>query len=357
MPDHCLLLVNLGSPDSPSPRAVRRYLGQFLMDKQVIELPWLLRRALVSWILLTRPRQSAKAYASVWWPDGSPLQVISRALQQALRNHWKAGSVALAMRYGSPSIAQVLLALNSRGVRKITLAPLYPQFAGSTVGSTLDEVRRVMRKHKLPLDLRVLAPFYAQPAYIEALAATARPWLAQDFDHLLMSFHGLPERHIRKLTDPLDEQHDLTASSTRGLRPEILDVCYRSQCLRTAELLADCLGLAPSCWSVSFQSRLGRARWIGPYTENKLAELAQQGIKKLLVISPAFVADCLETLEELGIRGRGQFIAAGGHSLQLIPCLNSHPNWAKTLACLAEKASSWQEACQGRNLTRGNMHD
>ncbi|KXU33941.1 ferrochelatase [Ventosimonas gracilis] len=338
MTDHTLLLVNLGSPDSPSPRAVRRYLGSFLMDKRVIDLPWPLRRALVSAILLTRPRQSAKAYASIWWPDGSPLLVISRALQQALRAHWTAGSVALAMRYGSPSIGQVLRALNQRGVKQITLAPLYPQFAESTVGSTLAEVQRVISAHGLRFNLRLLKPFYQEPAYIEALAASAQPWLEQEFDHLLMSFHGLPERHIRKLTDPIDTQHDLQAQSSRGLRQELLDVCYRSQCLRTAELLADHLALPRDRWSVSFQSRLGHAKWIDPYTESKLSELAQQGVKKLLVISPAFVADCVETLEEIAIRGREQFIAAGGQSLQLIPCLNSHPNWVKTLALLAQKA-------------------
>jgi len=339
MSDHCLLLVNLGSPDSPSPRAVRRYLGQFLMDRQVIDLPWPLRRALVSWILLTRPAQSAKAYASIWWPDGSPLLVISRALQQALRAHWHAGSVALAMRYGSPSIAQVMLALAHRGVKQITLAPLYPQFAASTVGSTLAEVQRVISAHGLRLNLRVLPPFYAEPSYIEALTASARPWLEQDFDHLLMSFHGLPVRHIRKLTDPIDKQHDLARQSSEGISAALLSVCYRSQCLRTAELLAGSLGLERSRWSIAFQSRLGRAQWIGPYTESKLSELAQQGVKKLLVISPAFVADCVETLEELGIRGYEQFIAEGGKSLQLIPCLNSNQNWAKTLAALAEKAS------------------
>jgi len=339
MSDHTLLLVNLGSPDSPSPRAVRRYLGQFLMDRHVIDLPWPLRRALVSTILLSRPKQSAKAYASIWWPDGSPLLVISRALQQALRTHWTTGSVTLAMRYGNPSIAQVLLALNQRGVRQITLAPLYPQFAQSTVGSTLCEVQRVIKAHSLPITLHVLAPFYQEPSYIEALAASARPWLEQEFDHLLMSFHGLPERHIRKLTDPIDKQHDLTAASSQGLRQELLDVCYRSQCLRTAELLASSLGLERSHFSISFQSRLGRAKWIDPYTESKLTELAQQGVKKLLVISPAFVADCVETLEELGIRGREQFIAAGGQSLQLIPCLNSNSNWVKTLSALAQKVS------------------
>jgi len=339
MSEHYLLLVNLGSPDSPSPRAVRRYLGQFLMDRQVIDLPWPLRKALVSWILLSRPTRTAKAYASIWWPDGSPLLVISRAFQQALRAQWKTGSVALAMRYGNPSIAQVLLTLSRRGVKQITLAPLYPQFAASTSGSTLDEVKRVINTHRLHLNLRVLPPFYSEPAYIEALAASARPWLEQDFDHLLMSFHGLPERHIRTLTDPIDTQHDLEAQSSQGLRPELLNACYRSQCLRTAELLAKHLKLATSRWSVSFQSRLGHAKWIGPYTENKLEELAQQGVKKLLVISPAFVADCLETLEELGIRGHEQFIAAGGQNLQLIPCLNSNPYWVKALADLAEQAS------------------
>ncbi|MCY1494925.1 Ferrochelatase [compost metagenome] len=340
MTDHALLLVNLGSPASTDVADVRRYLDQFLMDPYVVDLPWPLRRLLVSLILIKRPAQSAHAYASIWWPEGSPLVVISRQLQEAMRPHWPHGPVELAMRYGAPSIEQVLLDLAGQGVTRLTLAPLYPQFADSTTTTALVEARRVIEAHGLELKVRVLAPFYDQPDYLDALAASARPYLEQDFDHLLLSFHGLPERHIRKLVDPLDRGHDLRAPSSQGVRPEVLARCYRSQCLRTAELFAERVGLRPGQWSVSFQSRLGRAKWIEPYTEARLDELARQGVKRLLVMSPAFVADCIETLEELGMRGREQFTAAGGEQLVLVPCLNSQAQWVSALARLAERADA-----------------
>ncbi|MCY1283008.1 Ferrochelatase [compost metagenome] len=310
------------------------------MDPYVVDLPWPLRRLLVSLILIKRPAQSAHAYASIWWPEGSPLVVISRQLQEAMRPHWPHGPVELAMRYGAPSIEQVLLDLAGQGVTRLTLAPLYPQFADSTTTTALVEARRVIEAHGLELKVRVLAPFYDQPDYLDALAASARPYLEQDFDHLLLSFHGLPERHIRKLVDPLDRGHDLRAPSSQGVRPEVLARCYRSQCLRTAELFAERVGLRPGQWSVSFQSRLGRAKWIEPYTEARLDELARQGVKRLLVMSPAFVADCIETLEELGMRGREQFTAAGGEQLVLVPCLNSQAQWVSALARLAERADA-----------------
>ncbi|QZI71741.1 ferrochelatase [Pseudomonas protegens] len=337
MTDHALLLVNLGSPASTSVADVRSYLNQFLMDPYVIDLPWPVRRLLVSLILIKRPEQSAHAYASIWWEDGSPLVVLSRRLQQVMSEQWKQGPVELAMRYGQPSIESALLKLVAQGQKKITLAPLYPQFADSTVTTVIEEAKRVVREHKLDVQFSVLQPFYDQPEYIEALAASARPYLAQEHDHLLLSFHGLPERHLTKL-DPTGQHCFKDADCCRNASAQVLATCYRAQCMRTASALAEHLGLAQGSWSVSFQSRLGRAKWIEPYTEARLDELAKQGVKKLMVMCPAFVADCIETLEEIGDRGREQFREAGGEELVLIPCLNDDPQWAQALNTLCTRA-------------------
>lgn len=337
MTDHALLLVNLGSPASTSVADVRSYLNQFLMDPYVIDLPWPVRRLLVSLILIKRPEQSAHAYASIWWEDGSPLVVLSRRLQQAMTAQWTQGPVELAMRYGEPSIESTLVRLVAQGQKKITLAPLYPQFADSTVTTVIEEARRVIRDRKLDVQLSILQPFYDQPEYLDALVASAKPYLEQEHDHLLLSFHGLPERHLTKL-DPTGQHCFKDADCCKNASPQVLATCYRAQCLRTAELFAERLGLAAGTWSVSFQSRLGRAKWIEPYTEARLDELAKQGAKKILVMCPAFVADCIETLEEIGDRGLEQFREAGGEELVLVPCLNDNPQWAKALNTLCERA-------------------
>ncbi|AZE07246.1 ferrochelatase [Pseudomonas chlororaphis] len=334
MTDHALLLVNLGSPASTSVADVRSYLNQFLMDPYVIDLPWPVRRLLVSLILIKRPEQSAHAYASIWWEQGSPLVVLSRRLQETMTSEWKHGPVELAMRYGEPSIESALLRLVAQGQKKITLAPLYPQFADSTVTTVVEESRRVIRDKKLDVQLSVLQPFYDQPEYLDALVASARPHLQQDFDHLLLSFHGLPERYLKKL----NPGHSLDGDCCRDATPEVAATCYRGQCLNTARAFAERMGLPDGKWSVSFQSRLGRAKWIEPYTEAHLDELARQGVKKILVMCPAFVADCIETLEEIGDRGREQFREAGGEELVLVPCLNDDPQWAKALNALCERA-------------------
>ncbi|MDA7087115.1 ferrochelatase [Pseudomonas sp. SA3-5] len=338
MSNHALLLVNLGSPASTEVADVRRYLNQFLMDPYVVDLPWPLRRLLVSLILIKRPAASAHAYASIWWEDGSPLVVLSKRLQQAMQAQWRQGPVELAMRYGEPSIETVLNRLAAQGIKQVTLAPLYPQFADSTTTTVIEEAKRVVRAGNLDMHFALLAPFYDQPEYLEALVDSARPYLEQDFDHLLLSFHGLPERHLRKL-DP--GKHCLQGPDCcRTAPPEVLATCYRAQCMRSAAAFAERMGLRPDQWSVAFQSRLGRDKWIEPYTENRLEELAGQGVKKLLVMCPAFVADCIETLEEIGDRGLEQFQAAGGESLQLVPCLNDHPSWAVALNALCERAPS-----------------
>ncbi|VVN73025.1 ferrochelatase [Pseudomonas fluorescens] len=336
MTDHALLLVNLGSPASTSVADVRSYLNQFLMDPYVIDLPWPVRRLLVSLILIKRPEQSAHAYASIWWEEGSPLVVLSQRLQRAMTEQWTQGPVELAMRYGEPSIETTLTRLAAQGHKNITLAPLYPQFADSTVTTVIEEARRVVREKQLDIQFSVLQPFYDQPEYLDALVASAKPHLQQDFDHLLLSFHGLPERHLKKL----NPGHCFNGGGDccRDASPEVLATCYRGQCLRTARAFAERLGLPEDKWSVSFQSRLGRAKWIEPYTEARLEDLAAQGVKKILVMCPAFVADCIETLEEIGDRGREQFREAGGEELVLVPCLNDHPEWAVALNTLCERA-------------------
>ncbi|GLH34252.1 MULTISPECIES: ferrochelatase [Pseudomonas] len=337
MTDHALLLVNLGSPASTSVADVRRYLNQFLMDPYVVDLPWPVRRLLVSLILIKRPEQSAHAYASIWWDEGSPLVVLTRRLQAAMVEHWPHGPVEIAMRYGEPALAQVLERLAAQGVRKVTLAPLYPQFADSTVTTVVALANQTVAERALPLQLRVLQPFYDHPEYIDALVASARPYLEQDYDHLLLSFHGLPERHLKKLMP--GSKHDLRAADCcKDASAEVRAVCYRGQCLASAKAFATRMGIPDGKWSVSFQSRLGRDKWIEPYTETRLDELAKAGAKKLLVMCPAFVADCIETLEEIGDRGKEQFIEAGGEELVLVPCLNDHPEWVRVLAQMCEKA-------------------
>ncbi len=337
MTEQALLLVNLGSPASTEVADVRRYLNQFLMDPYVIDLPWPLRRLLVSLILIKRPEQSAHAYASIWWPEGSPLVVLSRRLQEAVKPHWTQGPVELAMRYGEPSIETTLTRLAGQGINQVTLAPLYPQFADSTTTTVIEEARRVIRERGLSLQLSILQPFYDQPEYLEALAASARPHLEQDFDHLLLSFHGLPERHLHKV-DPTGSHCLKSDDCCQRAEDAVLASCYRAQCMRTAAGFAAKAGLRDDQWSVSFQSRLGRAKWIEPYTEARLDELAERGVKKLLVMCPAFVADCIETLEEIGDRGREQFVEAGGEELVLVPCLNTHEDWVQALVKLCSRA-------------------
>ena len=336
MTDHALLLVNLGSPASTAVADVRRYLNQFLMDPYVIDLPWPLRRLLVSLILIKRPAASAEAYRSIWWEDGSPLVVLSRRLQAKVAERWKGGPVELAMRYGEPSIESSLQRLATSGVRRVTLVPLYPQFADSTVTTVVEEAKRVLRSRHLQLEVDVLPPFYDQPEYLAALAASAQPYLAQGFDHVLLSYHGLPERHLHK-SDPTGRNCLKGADCCQRASGAILDSCYRAQCLRTSLGFAEHAGLSAEQWSMSFQSRLGRAKWIEPYTEASLDELAGKGVKKLLVLCPAFVADCIETLEEIGDRGREQFLEAGGEELVLVPCLNDHPQWVEALVRLCER--------------------
>ena len=324
-----VLLVNLGSPDSPSVPAVRRYLREFLMDGRVLDVNWCLRFCIVHFgILPSRPKQSAHAYQSIWTPAGSPLIVTSRNVQAALQKRLSL-PVALAMRYQNPSIPAAVRELAAQGVDEVLLIPLFPHYAMSSYETAVVRVREVAAKLAPRMKLQVQPPYGDHPDYIAALVASAQPYLARGYDHLLFSFHGLPERHLRK-SDPTGS-HCLAAPDCCENASPAHATCYRAQCLKTVREFAQKAGLPKEKYSVAFQSRLGREPWLKPYTDHELPRLAAGGVKRLLVICPAFVSDCLETLEEIGLRGRETFLNAGGSELTLIPCLNEHPLWLEAL--------------------------
>lgn len=336
MSKKAVLLTNLGSPDTFQVKAVRYYLEQFLMDPYVIQLPWLLRRLLVSlFVLPSRPKKSAQAYKSVWTKEGSPLIVLSEQLKQALQVRLKM-PVAMAMRYGKPNIENELIKLTQGGdIEEILFIPLYPHYAESTVTTSIVEARRVIKKYKLKVTLKVIKPFYDNNAYIHALVQSALPYLEQPYEHLLFSYHGLPELHITKLD--ASKNHCLKTNNCCQTSHSVHKTCYRHQVFNTTRCFVKQANIPSQNYSITFQSRLGRAKWLGPSTEDRLRELGQRGIKNILVICPAFVTDCLETLEEIAIRGQDIFQEAGGESLTLIPCLNATPEWVKALADSCQK--------------------
>ncbi len=341
MGNRAVLLTNLGSPDSTDVSDVRKYLNQFLMDPYVIQLPWILRRLIVSlFVLPSRPKASAHAYKSIWWEEGSPLVVLSQRLLEAVKKNTDV-PVAMAMRYGSPSIESQLLELAKRdGIKEILLVPLYPHYADSTIKTTIEEAKSIIARNKLEVKLVVLQPFYEEPDYIDALVASTAPWLNADggFDHILFSYHGLPELHLTK-ADPTGS-HCLKRDDCCQVASPAHATCYRHQVLRTTERFVEKAGLKPDQYSVAFQSRLGRAKWLEPSTVDTLEKLAQKGVKNLLVMCPAFVTDCLETLEEIALQGAEEFKQAGGESLTLIPCLNDHEQWVSVISRWCEEYPS-----------------
>ena len=338
MGNRAVLLTNLGSPDSTDVSDVRKYLNQFLMDPYVIQLPWVLRRLIVSlFVLPSRPKDSAHAYQSIWWEEGSPLVVLSQRLLAAVKKNTDV-PVAIAMRYGSPSIESQLLDLAKQdGIEEILLVPLYPHYADSTIKTTIEEAKSVIARHKLDVKLIVIQPFYQEPAYIDALVASTAPWLDAEggFDHILFSYHGLPESHLTK-ADPTGS-HCLKSDDCCQVASPAHATCYRHQVLRTTERFVEKAGLKPEQYSVAFQSRLGRAKWLEPSTVDTLEELAKKGVKNLLVMCPAFVTDCLETLEEIALQGEEDFKKAGGESLTLIPCLNDQEQWVSVITRWCEE--------------------
>ncbi len=341
-----LLLINLGTPEAPRTPEVRRYLREFLSDPRVLDLPALWRwLALHILILPVRPRRSAAQYAKVWMKEGSPLLVHGRALAEKVRRRLAdRAAVEIAMRYGEPSIPAALERFSRQAIRRIVVFPLYPQRSSAATGSSLEKVfHEASRQRNVPA-LLVVPPFYDDRRFLSCFAENAAPCLREvDPELVFFSFHGLPERQIRKsdrsgstcLAAP-----DCCAEAA-ARRPDVLGDCYRAQCYLTARLLAEELGVPAERRVVSFQSRLGRTPWIRPFSDVEIREAARRGVKRVVVLSPAFVADCLETLEEIAIRADEDFRANGGEILRLVPSLNAGDSWADAVVEIARSASTW----------------
>jgi ferrochelatase len=329
-----ILLVNLGSPDSPAVPDVRRYLNEFLMDGRVIDSPWLVRRFVVGMILINRPKESAHAYEKVWTKEGSPLVAISRRVQELLQRRVSV-PVALAMRYQNPSIESAVKNLAAQGATEVLLIPQFPHYAMSSYETAVVRVNEVAKKFAPRMKIAVQPPYGDAPDYIAALAASAADFLKRDFDHLLFSFHGIPERHVKK-SDPTG-CHCLRVENCCEVASPAHATCYRAQCFQTAKLFVAKADVPAGKWSVSFQSRLGKDPWLKPYTDYELPRLATEGKKRMLVICPAFVSDCLETIEEIGMRGAEEFASGGGQEFTRIPCMNEHPAWIDALENMAKK--------------------
>ena len=335
-----VLLVNLGTPAAPTPSAVRAYLAEFLSDPRVVEIPrpiwWLILNGI---ILRVRPRKSAAKYAAIWTDEGSPLAVHTTRQAQLLRGYLGEQTklpliVTHAMRYGEPSIARTLGELKAQNVTRLLVLPLYPQYAASTTATVFDEIFKFYRSARNMPEIRLVRSFGSHPAYIAALAATVRDNWARDGrpDKLVMSFHGVPKFTLLR-GDP-----------------------YHCECLATARLLAEHLGLTKDAWQVTFQSRFGRAEWLQPYTEPTLEALARDGVRRIDVITPGFTSDCLETLEEIGMEAKDTFLRAGGTTFNSMPCLNEDPRWIAALATIAtEHLGSWLTSCHEQTLTAAQL--
>ncbi len=323
------LLVNLGTPDAPTPAAIRRFLAEFLWDPRVVEAPrWVWWFALHGVILRIRPARSAHAYRQIWTSQGSPLLLHTRALVDRVRDVLGSripATVVLGMTYGSPNIPDALDQLRRAGVRRLVVLPLYPQYSGTTTGSVFDRVTSQLQRWRWVPELRFIGNYHDEPAYIDAVAASIRDhWRTQERGHLLFSFHGVPHRYLLA-GDP-----------------------YHCQCQKTARLIAERLGLDAGAWTVSFQSQVGREEWLRPYTDETLQRMARAGQRRVSVVCPGFATDCLETLEEIAIRNRALFTAGGGEFYDYIPALNAGDAHAALLADLiATHARGWPAAESG----------
>ncbi len=326
-----ILLINLGSPDSTEVKDVRKYLDEFLMDKRVIDIPYWKRFLLIKGIILrTRPKKSAEAYKKIWWKEGSPLVVTSERFSKKVAHNTDL-PVALAMRYGSMSIEKGLKELAEKGVDDILIVPLYPHYAMSSTETVEVKVEEVRKKNYPNIKTTTLPSFYNHPEYIKVMSTNLKNHLEGfDYDHILFSYHGIPERHILK-SDPtnshckIDESCCKTASKAHT-------TCYRHQCFETTKEMAKELGLKEGGYSNSFQSRMLKTPWLQPFTDFEFERLPkEEGKKKLAVITPAFVSDCLETLEEIAMEGKKKFIESGGETYKHIPCLNDNDDWVAVM--------------------------
>ncbi|GEN67380.1 ferrochelatase [Chryseobacterium rhizosphaerae] len=329
-----ILLINLGSPRSTAVEDVKEYLDEFLMDEKVIDYRWIFRALLVQGIILkTRPAKSAEAYKTVWTDEGSPLIVITEKIRKKLQKRIDV-PVEIGMRYAEPSIETGIRNLVEKGITEIVLFPLYPQYAMSTTETVIEKAEEI-RKKKFPgVRINYVQPFYNRDLYTDCLAESIREKLPEDFDALLFSYHGVPERHIYK-TDSTKtcNMNDCCYKDTNPSH----SFCYRHQCFNTTDRVIRKLELSKDKVIVSFQSRLGKDKWIEPYTDHTLETIPQKGIKNLAIVCPAFVSDCLETLEEISVEGKEQFLEAGGEKFTYIPCLNDEDRWIEVIRVLCEE--------------------
>ncbi len=335
-----VLLVNLGTPDSPKTSDVRKYLNEFLTDGRVIDIPWIPRQLLVRGVISPfRAGGSAKSYKEIWNEKGSPLKYISEELvekvQESLDNMAHRASeggneyyVELAMRYQSPNIESALMRLRKKNVHRYIILPLFPHYASSSTGSAHQRVMEIVSKWQVIPSINFINSYYNNPDFIKAFAEIGKTYNHENYDHVLFSFHGLPERHMRKAND---YGHCLSNAHCCQIISEKNQFCYSAQCHATAQLLAKELNISEDNYSISYQSRLGKDPWMQPYTDKTLEELAHKGIKNVLVFCPAFVADCLETIFEIGVEYQEEFEEAGGEKVQLVESLNTHPLWVKAL--------------------------
>jgi ferrochelatase len=329
-----VLLVNLGTPNSPSTADVRTYLSEFLNDPRVIDIPMILRKLLVNLIIVPfRSPKSAKIYQKLWTKDGSPLLIhgnaVKEKLQQSLSNEYE---VFLAMRYQNPSLDTVLAVMQKRNFDKVIVLPLFPQYASSSTGSALEKVMQIISKWYVIPELKFISQYYNAPGYIQAFAERGRQYNLAEYDHILFSYHGLPVRQVDKVygDSPCSEHHceDHIDDDNK--------FCYKATCYETTRLIAKQLNLTTAQYSVAFQSRLDK-KWLEPFSDKVVIQKAKEGAKKMLVFSPAFVADCLETTIEIGEEYNELFKEHGGEKVQLVESLNAHPIWINTLKELVEK--------------------
>lgn len=326
-----VLLINLGTPDSPSVGHVRSYLSQFLNDPRVIDIPWLWRKLLVNFIIVPfRASKSAKVYKKLWTDNGSPLLYYSERAKVLLQNELgEEYDVHLAMRYKNPSIPDVLEVMRKKNYSKIIVLPMFPQYAAASTGSALEDVMRIIQKWWVIPELRMISQYYDHPDYIKGFVERGRQHRIEDYDHVLFSYHGLPQRQLDKVyTEGVCDGHNCEHEITDDNK-----FCYKATCYATTRLIAEQLGIPQSKYTVCFQSRLDEG-WVKPYSDEVIKECGKKGMKKLLVFSPAFTADCLETIIEIGEEYQDLFHEHGGEKVQLVESLNDHPLWIQCMKSL-----------------------
>lgn len=326
-----ILLVNLGTPDQADVASVRRYLRQFLSDPRVVDIPAVLRWILLNLIILPfRSPKSAHAYQSIWTKRGSPLQVFTTDLAQNLQSKLPDMMVRHAMRYQNPSVKKALQEFAQAGVDDLTIVPLFPQYSSAAWGSAAEEVLDQSKLMWNVPSVNFVKPFYDRGEWAELYAKRTRELMEKPWDHVIFSYHGLPERHCQK-SDLKDGKYCLATPNCCDTITAVNRFCYRAQCVATTRFLVDRLQLRQDQWTLAFQSRLGRTPWIKPYTDIEIERLAKEGKKDIIVVSPSFVADCLETLEEIEVRAVEQFQELGGKSLRLVPSLNADDDWVEVI--------------------------